>query len=171
MPLTLPLVLSIVVAVFKNRADLVAENIALRHQLSCLIHRRPRPKLRPVDRVVWVLLSRFWNCWTKTLVMVKPATVLAWHRQAFKLFWRWKSRKRGPGRPRIPEVVCKLIVEMAEMNAGLGRPSNSRRVAQARYRDIRNHRFTLHAEAPSCGRFAAAMDNFSAQPSTRGPSN
>ncbi len=122
MPLKLPLILSIVAAVFKNRADLVDENIALRHQLSCLIHRRSRPKLRPVDRVFWVLLSHFWSRWAKTLAMVKPATVLAWHRRGFKLFWRWKSRKRGPGRPRVPEEVRKLIVEMAEMNVGWGAP-------------------------------------------------
>jgi hypothetical protein len=58
----------------------------LRHQLSCLIHRGPRPKLRPVDRVFWVLLSRFWNGWRESLAMVKPATVLAWHRKGFRLF-------------------------------------------------------------------------------------
>jgi len=54
--------------------------------------------------------------------MVKPATVLAWHRKGFRLFWRWKSRKRGPGRPRISAEVRKLIVEMAEMNVGWGAP-------------------------------------------------
>ncbi len=54
--------------------------------------------------------------------MVKPATVLAWHRQGFKLFWRWKSRKRGPGRPRISVEIRKLISEMAEMNVGWGAP-------------------------------------------------
>jgi hypothetical protein len=53
---------------------------------------------------------------------VKPATVLAWHRKGFILFWRWKSRKRGPGRPRITTEVRKLIVEMAEMNVGWGAP-------------------------------------------------
>ena len=122
MSLELPLILYIVPAVFKDRADLVAENIALRHQLSCFIHRGPRPRLRPVDRVFWVLLSRFWDGWREGLAMVKPATVLAWHRKGFKLFWRWKSRKRGPGRPRISAEVRKLIVEMAEMNVGWGAP-------------------------------------------------
>ena len=120
MPFKLPLLLSIVVAVFKDRADLVAENIALRQQLSCFVHRRPRP--RPVDRVFWVRLSRFWNRWREELTIVKPATVLAWHRKGFKLFWRWKSRKRGPGRPRITAEVRKLIVEMAKMNVGWGAP-------------------------------------------------
>ncbi len=88
MPFKLPLFPSTVAAVFKDRADLVAENVALRHQLSCLIRQRPRPKLRPPDRVFWVLLSRFWNGWRETLVMVKPATVVAWHREGFKLFFR-----------------------------------------------------------------------------------
>jgi hypothetical protein len=122
MPFKLPLIISINAAVFKDRADLVAENIALRHQLSCFIHRESRPRLRPVDRAFWVLLSRFWGGWTNSLIVVKPATVLAWHRQGFRLFWRWKSRKRGPGRQRISAEVRKRILEMAEMNVGWGAP-------------------------------------------------
>ena len=118
MPFKLALFLSIAAAVFKDRADLVAENVALRHQLSCLIHRGPRPKIRAVDRVFWVLLSRFWSGWRESLALVKPATVVAWHRKGFKLFWRWKSRKRGPGRPRISAELRRLIIEMAEMNVG-----------------------------------------------------
>ena len=90
MPFKLSAILSITAAIFKERADLIAENMALRHQLSCLIHRGRQPKLRPVDRVFWVLLSRFWNGWRESLAIVKPATVLAWHRKGFKLFWRWK---------------------------------------------------------------------------------
>jgi len=120
MPFKLALFLSIAAAVFKDRADLVAENVALRHQLSCLIHRGPRPKIRAVDRVFWVLLSRFWSGWRESLALVKPATVVAWHRKGFKLFWRWKSRKRGPGRPRISAELRRLIIEMAEMNVGWG---------------------------------------------------
>jgi hypothetical protein len=122
MPFKLALFLSIAAAVFKDRADLVAENVALRHQLSCMIHRGPRPKIRAVDRVFWVLLSRFWSGWRESLALVKPATVVAWHRKGFKLFWRWKSRKRGPGRPRISAELRKLIIEMAEMNVGWGAP-------------------------------------------------
>ena len=122
MPFKLPLILSAVAAVFKDRADLVAENIALRHQLWCFIHRGPGPRLRPVDRVFGVLLSRVWDGWRESLAVVKPATVLAWHRKGFKLFWRWKSRKRGSGRPRISAEIRKLIVEMAEMNVGWGAP-------------------------------------------------
>ena len=118
----LPLIHSIVAVVFKGRADLIAENMALRHQLSCLSDRKSRPRLRRVDRVFCVLLSRFWCGWRESLTMVKPATVLAWQRKGFKLFWRWKSRKRGSGRPRVSVEVRKLISEMAEMNVGWGAP-------------------------------------------------
>ena len=69
MPLKLPRVVAILVAVFKDRADLVAENIAPRHQLSCLRHQKSRPKLRTLDRVFWVLLSRFWSRWMELLAM------------------------------------------------------------------------------------------------------
>jgi hypothetical protein len=79
MSIKLPLILSIVAVVFKGRADLVAENMALRHQLSCMSNRKARPRLRPLDRVFWVLLSSFWCGWRESLAMVKPATVLAWH--------------------------------------------------------------------------------------------
>jgi len=122
MPFKLSAILSMTAAIFKERADLIAENMALRHQLSCLIHRERQPKLRPVDRVFWVLLSRFWNGWKESLAIVKPATVLAWHRKGFRLFWRWKSRKRGLGRPRIPLEIRRLIIEMATMNVGWGAP-------------------------------------------------
>jgi putative transposase len=122
MPFKLSAILSIAAAILKDRADLVAENMALRHQLSCLIHRGRRPKLRPGDRVFWVLLSRFWNGLRESLTTVKPATVLAWHRKGFKLFWRWKRRKRGLGRPRISIKIRRLIIEMAEMNVGWGAP-------------------------------------------------
>jgi hypothetical protein len=122
MPFKLSAGFSIAAAVFKDRADLVAENVALRHQLSCLMHRGPRPRLRPVDRFFWVLLSRFWSGWRESLAMVKPATILAWHRKGFKLFWRWKSRTRVLGRPRIPIEVRKLIIQMATMNVGWGAP-------------------------------------------------
>ena len=90
MPFKLPLISSIVAAVFKDRADLVAENPALRYQLSCFIHRGPRPRLRPVDRAFWALLSRFWDGWRESLAVVKPVTVLAWHARA--------SNSSGDGR-------------------------------------------------------------------------
>jgi len=122
MPLHLPLVLAAIVALFRDRADLVAENLALRQQLSSLAHIGKRPRLRPLDRFFWAMLSRYWSRWRQLLVIVQPSTVIAWHRKGFRLLWRWKSRKRRhPGRPRIAPEIRRLIAQMAN-NVGWGAP-------------------------------------------------
>jgi hypothetical protein len=157
MPLQLPLVAAVFVAALKDRADLVAENVALRHQLSCLKHRKKRPKLRPLDRVLWVVLARSWSRWKELLVMVKPATVVAWHKKGFRLFWRWKSRKRGPGRPRVHKDVRKLIVEMAVANVGWGAPRIHGELLKL------GIEIPLHAKARSATRIAATMAHVPAQ--------
>jgi len=86
------------VAALRPRASLVAENLALRQQLAILHRATPRPHLRPIDRAFWVVLSKVWSRWSGVLAIVKPATVIAWHRRAFARFWVWKSRRVG--RPR-----------------------------------------------------------------------
>ena len=89
--------------------------LALRQQLAVYAHRHPRPRLSPLDRAFWVTLSRLWPQWRSALVLVQPETVIRWHRKAFRGHWRWIS-KPGPGRPRIPEEVKSLIVQMAKDN-------------------------------------------------------
>src|SRR5262245_31829651 len=87
---------------FRRRAALEAEILALRHQLQVLNRSRQRHvRLTRTDRVLWVWLSRIWSGWRTTMMLVKPATVIAWHRRGFRLFWTWKSRRRH-GRPRAP---------------------------------------------------------------------
>jgi hypothetical protein len=89
----------------RSRAALHLEVLALRHQLQVLNRSRP-PRLRPgqADRVLWVWLARLWSEWRTTLVIVKPETVIAWHRRGFRAFWTWKSRRRV-GRPAVaPDV-------------------------------------------------------------------
>ena len=78
-------------ALVVGRLSLTAENLALRQQLAVLHRYAPRPKLRPWDRRFWVGLSRVWAGWQSALVIVKPATVVRWHRQGFRYYWRWKS--------------------------------------------------------------------------------
>jgi transposase InsO family protein len=73
------------------------------------------------DRVLWVWLSRVWTEWRTTLVIVKPETVIAWHRQGFRLFWTWKSRRRT-GRPTVPAAVRTLIRTMSDANPLWGAP-------------------------------------------------
>ena len=94
-------------AVFTTRGAVALENLALRQQLASYTRAQKRPRLRPVERVFWVALSRVWLDWRSPLVFVKPATVIDWHRRGFRRYWRWRSRK--PGRPRIPDEHIALI--------------------------------------------------------------
>ena len=86
-------------SIFHSRAALGLENLALRHQIGILQRSaRKRPQLTSVDRLLWVWLSRLWRDWRSALAIVKPETVLAWHRAGFRLFWTWKVRRGHPGR-------------------------------------------------------------------------
>jgi hypothetical protein len=78
------------------------EILALRHQLAVLQRTTPRrPRLRPLDRFLWILLSSVWPSWRQAIQIVTPATVVRWHRRAFALYWRWNSRPRRVGRPAL----------------------------------------------------------------------
>ena len=101
---------------FRRRAALQLELIAVRHQLATMTRISRRPSLRPTDRLLWVLLSRFLPNWREMLVIVKPETVIGWHRKGFRLYWTWKSRRRGGGRPPIPRDVRDLIRRMSREN-------------------------------------------------------
>jgi putative transposase len=110
-------------SIFRSRAVLQLENLALRHQIAVLQRPvRKRPKLTPRDRLLWVLLSRIWRDWRSALAIVKPETVLAWHRAGFRLFWTWKVRHGQPGRPVISRQVRDLIRKMCRENPGWGAP-------------------------------------------------
>src|SRR6266853_1596337 len=100
-------------SIFRSRASLGLENLALRHQIGVL-HRSAgkRPKLTAGDRLLWICLSRLWRDWRSALAIVKPETVVAWHRAAFRLFWTWKVRCGQPGRPVISSEVRDLIRKM-----------------------------------------------------------
>jgi transposase InsO family protein len=104
-----------------SRGSLIAENLALRQQLAVLQPKAPRPKLGLWDRVFWVLLLRGFPDWKAWLVIVKPETVVRWHRTGFRLFWRWKSRGK-PGRPMIPKDLQALIQHIADENPLWGIP-------------------------------------------------
>ncbi|MDP3939894.1 MAG: integrase core domain-containing protein, partial [Deltaproteobacteria bacterium] len=75
-----------------------------------------RPQLRQTDRLFWILLTKLWKVWRPNLVLVKPATVVGWHRKGFKFFWKWRSRTRRRGRPAIPRQLMNLIRRMAREN-------------------------------------------------------
>jgi hypothetical protein len=80
-------------AATRSRLELAAEILALRHQLAVLQRTSPkRPRLRPIDRLLWMVLSTVWPNWWQAVQIVTPATVVRWHRRAFAAYWRWKSR-------------------------------------------------------------------------------
>jgi putative transposase len=109
-------------AAFKSRATLHLENLALRHQLCVLRRSVKRPKLSAPDRLVWTWLCEVWSDWRSALVIVKPETVIAWHRKSFRLFWTWRVRRGQRGRPAVSKEVRELIRKMSRDNPLWGAP-------------------------------------------------
>ena len=130
---------------FVGRAVLIAENLALRQQLAILQRENPQPRLRWRDRLFWVWLSRWFFGWQSWLILVKPETVIGWHRRSFRWFWRWKSGRGTPGRSAIPRQVIALIKRMAREKATWG-AAHLGRSASAGVRCRRVHRGQVHAQ-------------------------
>jgi hypothetical protein len=106
---------------FRSRASLEIELMAVRHQLAVLRRQRPgRPQLSSLDRLLWVWLYRIWPQVTDAMVLVKPVTVVQWHRKGFRFYWRWRSRR--PGRPKIGTEIRALIRRMSRANPLWGAP-------------------------------------------------
>lgn len=99
---------------FRSRGDLLLEVVALRQQLTTVVPKQ-RPVIGSADRLFWVLLRRVWSRWRDALVIVKPETVVAWHRAGFALYWKWRSRRRT-GRPGAGPEILELVQRMAREN-------------------------------------------------------
>ena len=108
---------------FRSRAGLELELVAIRHQVAVLRRQRKgRIQLFSTDRLLWVWLYRIWPQALDAMVLVKPATVVQWHRKGFRLYWRWRSRSRAPGRPKICSATRDLIRQMCRANPIWGAP-------------------------------------------------
>ena len=106
----------------KTQRALALENLALRHQLAVLQDASQRRlSLTDLDRAFWIVLRRYWTDWKRALVIVQPETVVRWHREGFRRYWRRKSR-RPWGRPRIDPEIRSLIRRMAIANPLWGAP-------------------------------------------------
>ena len=113
----LSLLLSAILPSLRGRASLQLELIALRHQLLVLERKRTaQSRLTRIDRFLWVWLYRLWPGCLDVVVIVKPDTVIRWHRRGFRLFWTWKSRPRRRGRPQVSHGVRELIRRMSREN-------------------------------------------------------
>jgi hypothetical protein len=106
---TISALLAFVVGLFRSRASLCLEHLALRHQLAVYQQTMARPCPRSTDRVLWVWLAWLWPGWREALAFVQPRTVIAWQRQRFRDHWRRLSQRGRPGHPAIPKEVCRLI--------------------------------------------------------------
>ncbi len=111
-----------IIEIFADRAALHTEILALRQQVAVLKRQRPRPSLRKADRVFWVILSCLWPGWRHALVIVRPETVIGWHRKGFRLFWTWKWRRGKLGRPPVSREIRHLVRRMSRENTRWGAP-------------------------------------------------
>ena len=106
-------------AFFRSRHDLGLDLVALRQQVGVLKRKTPRPQLSLCDRLFWLGLRRWWSKWARMLVVVKPETVVGWHRAGFLGYWRFLARRRS-GRPKITPELRHLIRSMAAENPTWG---------------------------------------------------
>jgi len=115
-------ILLFLLSFFRSRYHLGLEILALRQQLGVLNRKRPHPRFKRIDRLFWVLLRHLWPSWSNILIIVKPETVVAWHRAGFRLFWRLRSRCQNLGRPKINNDIRALIRQMVQENPSWGAP-------------------------------------------------
>lgn len=110
-----PLILAVVAdlrAFFVPRHNLASEAAALRPPLAVFKRRQPRPQSHRLDRLFWIALRQLWPVWSNALIVVKPETVVSWHRTGFRLFWRLRSNCRRLGRPKVSDEIRQLIRRM-----------------------------------------------------------
>src|SRR5436309_13937030 len=88
------IVLGTLRSVVRTHRELALENLALRQQLAVWKARQSRPRLTAMDRIFWVLLSRLWPNWRHSLQLVRPESVVGWHREGFRRNCAWKNRRR-----------------------------------------------------------------------------
>jgi hypothetical protein len=103
-------------SIFRSQAALHLEILVLRHQLGVLQRSVKKPRLTLVGRLLWASLCERWSDWRSALVIVKPETVIGWHRKGFRLFWTWKVRHGRTGRPSLSIEVRELIRRMSREN-------------------------------------------------------
>jgi len=141
-------------AAVQPKALLIADNLCLRQQLLVLQRRMPRPRLEDVDRRFWILAYRWFSGWQTSLLVVKPDTVLRWHRQGWRTYWRRRSCLTGrPGRPPIAPELRTLIRRMTTENRLWGQRRIQAEVARLGFkvsaRTVAKYMQRTHRRGPS----------------------
>jgi len=119
---TIVVLIRFIVLIFGCQKQVALENAALRQQLSVFKRDVQRPKLTDRDRIFWIGLRMIWQDWKSALVIVRPETVISWHRKRFKQYWWRLSQPKQPGRPRTRSEIRELIHDMATANPTWGAP-------------------------------------------------
>lgn len=127
------------------KVHMFIENLALRQQLAVCRQIVKRPKLRPRDRVFWAGVSMFWRNWQSALIIVQPETVIRWHRQGFRLYWRWKSGADKLGHA-YPIRDSRLDSAYVPRRSDVGRTQNLFRTASVKL-PTRSHWLTNGSNA------------------------
>jgi len=114
-PLRTSLLLATLTDLGRSKSELIAENALLRHQLIILKRQVKRPPITKTDRMLFMLLARVVRTWQQALAIVQPETLLRWHRELFRLYWKRKS-KAASRKPKVAEETITLIRQMAKEN-------------------------------------------------------
>ena len=142
---TIVVLIRFIVLIFGGQKQVALENAALRQQLSVFKRDVQRPKLTDRDRIFWIGLRMIWQDWKSALVIVRPETVISWHRKRFKQYWWRLSQAKQPGRPRTRSEIRELIHDMATANPTWGAP-RVRRTEKVGIYDFGADRVALNAE-------------------------
>jgi hypothetical protein len=121
-----------IAAAFRPRVRLIAENLCLRQQLLVLKRRHPQPRLGNADRRFWIIACRWFSSWRGSLLIVKPETVLRWHRRGWRAYWSWRSRRQPgrSGRHPIPQELQALIPTDDRRKSALGSKADPGRTSE-----------------------------------------
>ena len=143
-----------IAAAVRPKVLLIADNVCLRQQLLVLQRRKPRPGLKDTDRRFWVLACRWFVDWRTSLLIVKPETVLRWHRHGWRTYWRRRSSRRGkPGRRPIAPELRALISRMAIENRLWGQRRIRAELARLGFkvsaRTVAKYMHRAHCRGPS----------------------
>jgi putative transposase len=148
----LPIFLPTLAKLFRKRRDLLIEILLLRHPLQVALRARPRRRLVTRDRFFWLVVRSLYPDWRRHLILVRPETVLRWHRRGWRLFWRWRSGLHL-GRPRLSPEIRELIAIMAGANPLWGTERIRGELLKlgivVSSRSIRRYRRRRHSRPPS----------------------
>jgi putative transposase len=114
--------LAFLFTILRSRLSLQFEIVTLRHQIMVYQRSATRPRIKRGDRIFWSWIARRWPGWRDALVIVQPATVIAWQRKRFRDHWAKLSKHGRPGRPTVPKEVIDLIRKISAANVCWGSP-------------------------------------------------